>query len=75
MFIFHQIVGSDYGVTQNDIECIIRQLPVPFIFFGDVNVFNFIWGNSKNCNKGKLIENISDNNSSLLFTKSYMLGY
>lgn len=57
--------SNSFTVDKSDIEAIINQLPTPFILIGDVNAMNIIWGNSKNCNRGKIIENILDTHSNI----------
>jgi len=56
--------------TEQEIEDLILQLPIPFIFMGDFNARYSLWGSQKQNQKGKLIENIILNNDiTLLNTK------
>ncbi|GLV40930.1 hypothetical protein CBL_08504 [Carabus blaptoides fortunei] len=45
---------------------ISNQLPPPFILAGDFNAHNTLWGTTKDDRRGKQIENIIDNNATLL---------
>ncbi|GLV37542.1 hypothetical protein CBL_20354 [Carabus blaptoides fortunei] len=45
---------------------ISNQLPPPFILAGDFNSHNTLWGSTKDDRRGKQIENIIDNNATLL---------
>lgn len=48
-------------------QSIIDQLPTPFIVFGDINSHNILWGGSYTNSKGKIIQEILEDNSLSLF--------
>lgn len=53
-------------INKQDIIQIINQLPTPFIFLGDINAHNTMWGSEKTDTRGKLIEDILDNDELIL---------
>ena len=56
----------DYDSIQN----IILQLPKPFLLLGDFNAHNPIWGSGHFNTKGRLIENIINNNNLCLLNNN-----
>lgn len=50
----------------NDLNNIIRQLPKPFLFLGDFNSRNPIWGSNYTDTRGKIVENFLENDQIIL---------
>lgn len=50
----------------SDIENILKQIPSPFIFLGDFNSHNTIWGSYKTDKRGSIIENLLHMDSIIL---------
>ncbi|KAE9534168.1 hypothetical protein AGLY_008675 [Aphis glycines] len=50
----------------NDLNNIIRQLPKPFLFLGDFNSRNPIWGSNYTDVRGKIVEKFLDNEQIIL---------
>ncbi|KAF0746227.1 putative RNA-directed DNA polymerase [Aphis craccivora] len=56
--------------TETDINNINKQLPQPFIIVGDFNSHNVIWGSDQTDQRGKVIENILENNNIILLNNT-----
>lgn len=52
--------------TFNDLNDIIQQLPKPFIFLGDFNSRNQVWGSHLTDNRGKIMEKFLNNEQLIL---------
>lgn len=57
----------NFAVTKQDIQAIIDQLPTPFLIVGDLNSHNPLWGGSYSNNKGKIIQEILEENDLSIF--------
>lgn len=53
-------------LSQTELTNLIKKLPPPFILAGDFNAHNNIWGSNKIDGRGKIIENIIDEDATLL---------
>ena len=62
----------DLHFDYDDIHSLICQLPTPFIIMGDFNAHNPLWGGDTLDAKGKIIENILDSNSLVLYNDKSM---
>lgn len=58
--------APNINVTKQDLVHIINQLPQPFILIGDFNAHSILWGNNRNCNLGRIIENIIEENDNII---------
>lgn len=47
-----------HDIQENDIQGLINQLPTPFIFLGDANARNTLWGDAEINARGRALENI-----------------
>ena len=54
---------NQLNFNENDINKIIKQLPTPYIITGDFNSHNVIWGSISTDPRGKIIENILNNDN------------
>jgi len=50
----------------NELNSIISQLPKPFIFLGDLNSRNVMWGSNYKDIRGKIVEKFLDNDEIIL---------
>ena len=57
--------GSNF-VSQNEIENIIQQFDSPFMLVGDFNCHNYIWGSNRVDRRGRIVEDIVDNNNLII---------
>ena len=63
---------SSQKYNSSDLEDLILQLPPPVLLLGNLNTHSSLWGCSKTCIRGKLVENlILEPNLSLLNDGSY----
>ena len=46
------------NITEMDINAVISGLPPPYILVGDFNAHNSLWGSTRVCRRGEMIENI-----------------
>ena len=59
-------------VSHSDIQQLINQLPAPYIILGDMNARNETWGDTVTNPRGRMLEEIIDqNNISLLNSAAY----
>lgn len=50
------ILPPNYRLTSSDFETLLDQLPEPYIWLGDLNAQNFLWGFSRSAARCRLIE-------------------
>lgn len=53
-------------IQEKQVEDLIKQLPAPFLLTGDFNSHSFMWGSYKRDTRGKMIENIVNNNDKIV---------
>jgi len=59
-------LSDSSNLLLNDLKNIIRQLPKPFLFFGDFNSCNPIWGSNYTDARGKIVEKFLDTEQIIL---------
>ena len=59
-------IPPDKTVVSNDLENLLRQLPVPYIVTGDFNAHSPLWGNSSLDEKGEQVETFLANTDAYL---------
>jgi hypothetical protein len=59
-------LSDSSNLLLNDLNNIIRQLPKPFLFLGDFNSRNLIWGSNYTDARGKIVEKFLDNDQIIL---------
>uniref|UniRef100_A0A1Y1KKL8 Endonuclease/exonuclease/phosphatase domain-containing protein n=1 Tax=Photinus pyralis TaxID=7054 RepID=A0A1Y1KKL8_PHOPY len=65
-------IPPNHSLTAAEINTLIVQLPNPFILVGDFNAHNRIWGSEQTFGRGKIIEQVLNNdNLCLLNTGSH----
>ncbi len=47
-------------VSVDDLLSLINQLPTPFLVVGDVNAHSPLWGSSRTCQRGAILESVID---------------
>ena len=52
--------------TRNDLEHLISQLPTPYLILGDFNAHNPLWGSNHRDPRGKIVEDIINDNDLVL---------
>ena len=59
-------ISPNENIDYRDIQNLTQQLPLPFIFVGDFNAHNIIWGSNNTNNHGLIIENLLTNTDACL---------
>ncbi len=47
-------------MSVDDLVNLINQLPTPFLVVGDVNAHSPLWGSSRTCRRGAILESVID---------------
>ena len=65
-------IPPSFSLKSQHLDNLLQQLPSPYIFLGDFNGHNILWGCENNDSRGELIENfITKNDKCIMNDKSY----
>ncbi len=62
-------------VSQEELEDVFSQLPAPFFIAGDFNAHNPLWGGTRTCPRGSILENIIDQQNLILLNSGNHTHY
>ena len=62
------------GFSLNDIQTLVNQLPPPFLILGDFNSHNPLWGGNILDAKGRIIDDLIQNNKRIVTEEQSIFG-